>query len=157
MFELEIEVGQGAKLRIRAESFEDLKKKAEAIDIQSLNIPNQGTVPITSEPSIPLGLKESVQEFLRDSNARSGSEKALLFAFWRHRMGHEKLTAQDVLQLFRDCMEPKPANINSILNALTGRGLLTVDGTCDNLKAWRITRSGANYVEGNLLRGAKDD
>ncbi len=112
---------------------------------------------VSSETSTPAGAqpeaggkKTSAAEFLKKSQAKNQSDRALALGYFLEKVeGVAAFTSSEIAQLGRDAKQPF-ANASDSVAKLTGRGLMMSAGDKEGQRAYALTASGEAYVEALL-------
>lgn len=152
-YRVERTLGSDAKVSIEADSLQEIIQAIAEGELEKIPLFPSGKV--ETKPS--MAYYESVQELLQKSSSRTDLSKTMIFSYWLWKTGTQNFNATDIDNVFRKSMERPPVNVNHLLNYLTRKGYLMEAGKKDDKKAWSITRLGVNLVEGELLRGEKND
>jgi hypothetical protein len=105
----------------------------------------------------PVGKKLSLKEFLIDRAPANAVQTTLAIAYYLEKFdGVSPVNASDLDRAFREAREPVPANINDKTNMCVKNGhLMEAKSKKDNLKAWLVTRTGDQLVNGGFGKTQK--
>lgn len=95
----------------------------------------------------------SLAEFLTlKGNPSRHTDRAMIFSYWLYKkQGIEIFNSNDIDKCYSDTRLTKPANTTDVMNRNQKKGYLVAsDERKDDLKAWKITPSGEEYVEKKL-------
>lgn len=95
-------------------------------------------------------LPTSLAEFVKLKGDPKGHiELTAIFAYWLFkRENMDSFNFKDMESCYSQTRIPKPANLSDVINRNQGKGLFVrSEAEKDGLVAWRITRSGEEYVE----------
>jgi hypothetical protein len=92
----------------------------------------------------------SIKEFLLTKKPTGDVQKTLLVGYYlEHFDGMESFNVKDLEEGFRAAREPLPTNINDKVNLNRGKGhMMEAKEKKDKFKAWVLTNSGEQFVEG---------
>ena len=139
--DLEIEV-QGDKKWVEAK-FKELSDEMKSIKLVDFTQP-----PTPSDPT-PSGLPDSISEFLKQKGSpKTHTDRAMVFSYWLSKKKNTfSYNSVDIDQCFQEALIAKPANTNDRMNSNQKKGFLLRAPDKDDLKTWRITSSGEEYVQ----------
>jgi len=93
-------------------------------------------------------LPGSIIEFLKEKGAQNYTDRIIVFCYWLvHSKGYDSYNADDIYACYSEARISPPANINSMMNHLQGKGYLLLTKEKEGKKAWVITQTGEEYVE----------
>lgn len=106
---------------------------------------------LTKPPHIsqPLSFPDSIMEFYNmKGSPKTHTDKAIIFAYWLSKKeGFVNYNYVDIETCYEKALIAKPGNTTDVMNRNQKKGFLLVTTEKDNMKAWRITSSGEEYVE----------
>jgi len=100
-----------------------------------------------------VALPESAVELLRlKGNPKSHVDISIVFSYWLFKKrGMDSFNVVDIEECYNEARLKKPANTADVMNRNQRKGyLVPAKEKKDNLKAWKITPSGEEYVEEGL-------
>jgi len=102
-------------------------------------------------PAVPTAKPQTLREYLRDKNPKTGAEKAVVAARWLELNGTTPINAADLVRAFGDAKEALPENPADLLYKNGKRGFMAPSkekkgGT----NAWFVTNTGEKFVDGGL-------
>ena len=98
-------------------------------------------------------LAAGLTELLASRNLDSHPARVTAIAyFYFHHAGGAGITARDVIEAYTRARLRRPQNIPDVIATCVRRGHLVDKGRKDGLKAWVITKTGDQFMEG-LLAG----
>jgi len=158
-----IEIVQGnGKIEIESDSIPEIRSKLkdietlidEVVSISAVKPRDDGMIEVEVVPSNQL--ETTAVELLRKSKASNMTDKmmVMIYYLWKYK-GMDSVNVSDINELLQKSREPLPSNTTALLGYLNGKGLLTGSAKKDNLKAWRITNTGVEYVENEILKKDK--
>lgn len=121
----------------------DLEKRIEKIEQDnSSNTDN-------SVKSVQKERQQSIVEFLKEKNPTVVRDKALVFAvYYEKNSNSEAFGTEDLLTLWRQAKEPKPANINDLINQNVKKGFMAEESKKEKgKKRWYVTSTGLDVVD----------
>jgi len=101
--------------------------------------------------------KLSLREFVHLTKAKSHTENTAAISFYLLKYHNiRSFNYKQILDEFDKAMFDKPTNIRDILNKMIKRRLLEETEQIDNLKGYKLTKTGVNFVE-KLLADSKNN
>ena len=100
-----------------------------------------------------VALPESAAELLRlKGSPKRHVDISIAFSYWLFKKrGTDIFNINDIGECYNEARLKKPANTTDVMNRNQQKGyLVPAEEKKDNLKAWKITPSGEQYVEEDL-------
>ena len=121
----------------KLEEHEDrIKKLEEALIIQPQVI------------QTPIKRERSMREFYNEFTQKTETDKTLIvMRVLEELKGKVKVTAQNIVDGFKEIREKTPQNIFDKLQMLSKKALIMADGKEAGYTLWTITHSGIEYLE----------
>ena len=151
-YELELEFSVG-KLRVRAQTFQELIEKINSVSFDSLSKLGKG---VKSQPT-PLAMTAesvSLPEFISQCTLTTQLDTALVCCYYLSVIEGEKLiNKNDIESAIQQAMLSRINNPNQTLNDLVTRAhLARAKERKSSLVAYYLTRKGKEYVEQKLVK-----
>ncbi len=144
---IEILHGKG-KIIIEAENTEEILKEIKNIKKIISELPEkEATKNVFSQKADELPL--TIGEFISQAKANSYTDKIMLIVtfLWQNKK-IQIVNTNDIFEAFKEAMIPIPQNLTALMNHLTSKNMLAVSNQKkDDLKSWKITQTGLNYVD----------
>jgi hypothetical protein len=108
----------------------------------------------TSAHSVPAERRQSIKEFLIECAPSGGVQTNLAIAYYLEIVqGVIPFNKDDLENGYRAAKETVPENINDKVNMSIANGhLMEAEAKKDSKKAWVVTRSGEQYVQGKFKK-----
>ena len=99
----------------------------------------------------------SLREFVHLTGAKNLTENTAAIAFYLLKCSTiRSFNYKQIIEEFNKAMFVKPTNIQDILNKMIKRRLLEKTELVNDLKGYKLTKTGVNFVE-KLLAGSKNN
>jgi hypothetical protein len=94
------------------------------------------------------GKKTSAGEFIKQANAKSQSDVALLLGYYLEKInGIRNFTSSELATFGKDEAKRPFSNASDVIGKLTARGLMMSAGDKEGNRSYSLTASGEEYVE----------
>ena len=124
--------GEGDETWVSEQLDKILEKAPDLIkiapEIQAITQPAPVVSPQVSASSDDAISSQTLQNFLRAKDARSGLRKFLATAIWLHAKGNPRLATADVSKVLRDTSQSRLANASDCLTKNVSKGYIEKQG-----------------------------
>jgi len=155
-YKIKLKIGQneiefhGDKDWVEAK-LEEFQSILQTTQVQPTSTIQPSTLPIIPLPvqSTATSLPDSIREFHTQKGSPSKhTDTAMIIAYWLEKYrGTPSYNYVDIENAYGEALISKPSNTSDVMNSNQKKGYLIPAGDKDGKKAWRLSKSGEEYIE----------